>query len=188
VTVLIQAALALLAVDFVSGLVHWIEDTFWDENTPVVGRWVVRPNVLHHENGSAFLGNNWLQSSWDLLLLAVLVVVVAAASGLLCWQVWLFAFVGANANQVHKWAHLPPRKVPLVVRWLQRARVLLSFEHHANHHRHHKNSHYCVITNVMNPILDAARFWRLMEVTFVPLFGTSRRTDLVPRPGVWPAG
>ena len=186
--VLAQVILTVLCVDFVSGLVHWMEDTFWDENTPVVGRWIVRPNVLHHENGSAFLRNNWLHSSWDLVLLAALVVLVAWASGLLCWEVWLFAIVGANANQIHKWAHLPPRRVPLPVGWLQRARVLQSFEHHAEHHRHEKNSHYCVITNLLNPLLDATRFWRLLEMTFVPLFGTSRRTDLVAAPAIQPAG
>jgi len=32
-----EAALTILAADFVSGLVHWTEDTFWSERTPVLG-------------------------------------------------------------------------------------------------------------------------------------------------------
>jgi len=175
--ILAQTILTVLAADFVSGLVHWMEDTFWDEDTPVVGAWIVRPNALHHENGAAFLKNSWLQSSWDLLALAALVILAAAAVGLLGWQVWLFAAIGANANQIHKWAHMPAPRVPVAVRWLQRARVLQSFEHHAWHHRLDKNSHYCVLTNVLNPVLDTTRFWRLLEMIFVPLFGT-RRQDL----------
>ena len=103
----------------------------------------------------------------------------AAALGLLCWQVWLFALIGTNANQVHKWAHLPPRRVPRPVRWLQRLGLLQSFEHHAHHHRHDKNSHYCVLTQALNPLLDATGFWRLLERLLVPIFGTTRRTELL---------
>jgi len=55
-----EAIGVILLVDLVSGLVHWAEDTFWTEKTPVVGRWIVAPNVLHHHDGGAFTRNNWL--------------------------------------------------------------------------------------------------------------------------------
>jgi hypothetical protein len=176
--VILEVLLTILAADFLSGLVHWTEDTFWSVDTPLVGKWIVAPNNLHHKDGTAFLDKNWLQSSWDLTLLSGCIVVIAWMCGVLNWQVWLFAIVGANANQIHKWAHMKPAKLPMPVRILQRIKILQSFHHHANHHKQHKNSHYCLITNIANPILDGIKFWRGMEKIFVPIFGAPRRDDL----------
>ena len=64
----VRAVGAILLADLVSGLVHWIEDSFWTENSPIVGRWIVTPNALHHRDGFAFTKSTWWQSSWDLVL------------------------------------------------------------------------------------------------------------------------
>ena len=156
-TILLQALGVLLVLDLGSGLVHWAEDTFFAETTPLVGAWIVKPNQLHHEGAGC--------------------VVLAALAGRLTWHVWLFAAVGANANQLHKWAHAPRRDVPAAVRWLQRLGLLQSPAHHAAHHKGEKNSRYCVVTTLLNPLLDAAGFWRGLEACTVPLLG-SRRADL----------
>ena len=157
---IVEAALIILAVDFISGLVHWAEDTFWSENTPVLGRWIVTPNALHHRDGGAFIRNSWLRSSWDLLAAGSLILGMAWFLNLLSWHVWLFVALGVNANQIHKWAHLAPSRVPACVRLLQRIHLLQSPTHHADHHRGGKNSNYCVITEVLNPVLDGIGYWR----------------------------
>ena len=172
----VTAVLAL--VDFVSGLIHWVEDTFWTEKTPVLGRWVVTPNVLHHHSPSAFVEKSWLESSWDLLLVGLAILAVARATHCLTWQVWLFAVVGANANQIHKWTHLPARRLPWAVRVLQRLRLLQSAAHHAAHHRGAKNTAYCVITPWVNPVLDRLGVWRRLEQLLVRKGAAPRRMDL----------
>jgi len=175
---LVQAVLIVLLVDFLSGLVHWAEDTFWTERTPLVGRWIIAPNALHHVDGSAFVQRSWLASSWDLALVGVLVLLACAATDHLGWQAWLLAVLGANANQFHKWAHAPRRSVPAPVRWLQRARLLQPPSHHAGHHRGAKNSRYCVVTVLLDPLLDGTGFWRGLEALLVPLLGAPRRADI----------
>ena len=66
----------------------------------------------------------------------------------------LLADLGVNANQIHKWNHRYRSDAPLSVRLLQHLRVLRSPRQHAQHHRDDKNTRYCVITEVLNPLLD----------------------------------
>jgi len=174
----LEAIAVLAGVDLVSGLVHWVEDTFWTEKTPLLGRWVVTPNVLHHHAPSAFVEKSWLESSWDLLLVGLGILAVAWATHCLNWQVWLFVVFGANATQIHKWTHLPARRLPWAVRALQRVRILQSATHHAAHHRGAKNSAYCVITPWVNPVLDRLGVWRALERLLVRKGAAPRRVDL----------
>jgi len=39
-TLLLQAIGVILAADFASGIIHWIEDAYVREHTPVIGRWM----------------------------------------------------------------------------------------------------------------------------------------------------
>ena len=177
-TGLVMLAATLALVDLVSGLAHWAEDTFGTEATPVLGKWIVTPNLLHHRDGTAFVANSWLKSSWDLLAAAVAIVAIAWSIGMLSWPVWVFAVVGANANQIHKWNHMPRARRPFLIRALQWLRLLQSSRDHVAHHRGEKNSAYCVITPLLNPLLDRMQFWHWLERLTVPTLGAPRRTDL----------
>ena len=168
-----------LLADFVSGVVHWAEDSYGTEATPVIGRWVVAPNLLHHRDACAFVRKSWLASSWDLAAVGAIILAAAGLAGVLTWHVGLFVLLGANANQVHKWNHMRRSCVPHVIRVLQRLYMLQSPRHHAQHHRGAKNSHYCVITDLLNPLLDRLGWWRLLERLLVPILG-------LPRPQVAP--
>jgi ubiquitin-conjugating enzyme E2 variant len=178
-TTLVSAIFIILLADFVSGVVHWAEDTFWTENTPLLGKWVVSPNMMHHKDAGAFVRHSWLQSSWDLLMGGLAVVGVAWLMGRLSWQIWLFVAISVNANQIHKWSHTRDADIPAPIRLLQRWRVLQSRVQHGSHHRGQKNSSYCVVTPYVNPVLDRLRFWRGLERILVPIFGAPRRDDLL---------
>jgi ubiquitin-conjugating enzyme E2 variant len=174
---LLELAIGLFAADFVSGLVHWAEDTFGTESTPVVGRWIVVPNVLHHRDPAAFVGKSWLASNWDLAAASLVLLGIATACGWFGPGIVIFALASANANQLHKWAHAPAQ-APRLVRALWRTRLLQSPRDHARHHVGEKNEAYCVVTPFLNPLLDRLRFWRAIERLTVPFFGAPRRQDL----------
>lgn len=173
--------MVLLLVDFASGWFHWLEDTFWNEETPILGRLVVTPNVKHHENGAAFVGHSWLRSAWVLLLLATPFFAIGAIFEILDWRFFSFIAIGVNANQIHKWSHMSVENVPRPIRVFQSLGLLQDRRHHSRHHRGDKNTHYCVITVVLNPLLDRSRFWRILESISVPPAAASRRTDLAER-------
>jgi len=176
----VQAFFIVLLVDLVGGAVHWAEDTFGTENTPIFGTWLIKPNILHHtpHGANAFLNNHWLYSSWDLFTAAPIVLGVSAALGVLTWQVWLFVLVGAMSQQVHRISHTPVSKLPKFVRLLQLTCIIQDGPHHWSHHGNDKNTGYCVVTPFLNPLLDRIKFWRGLERILVPFFGAPRRQDL----------
>lgn len=175
--ILLDTILVILMVDFVSGLLHWLEDSYGRPEWPITGSLITEPNILHHHRPTAFTHNSWLESAEILLAIGAAIMIGAWGLGMLTWQVILFVAIGVNANEIHKWTHLPTTRRHRVVRYLQRYRLLQTPAHHAGHHRGSKDSHYCVITNLLNPILDRLGFWRGLEKCITWLFGASKRPD-----------
>ena len=174
---IVECIVALIAVDFVSGLVHWAEDTLGTESTPVFGRWLIGASILHHRDARAFTSKGWLASSWDLSLVGLLVAVGTLLAGHLGPGVLLFIIAGANANEIHKWNHAPSR-APFVARILWASGLVQRPAQHARHHARDKNTRYCVVTPFLNPLLDRIHFWRTFERLVVPFIGAPRREDL----------
>ena len=168
---------AVLVADFVSGLLHWLEDAYGQEDWPITGRLVTKPNILHHHDARYFTRHSWFHSSWDLACLGLVVLAVAWLCGQLTWEVWLVVILGTNANQIHKWAHRSPVENGPIISLLQHVRLVQTPRHHARHHTDPKNSHYCVLTNLLNPILDGIRLWDALEWVLRTLFGLRRRID-----------
>ena len=118
IVVVLQVVLIVMLADFAAGVVHWIEDAYVREDTPLIGSFIGKANVIHHHLPRYMTRNNWWQSSWDLLCLSALMVIAAWALGVLTWQVWLFAAVSTNANQVHKWSHQTRKENGRVISFL----------------------------------------------------------------------
>jgi hypothetical protein len=167
----------VLIGDFVSGFFHWLEDAYGREDWPITGRLITKYNILHHHDPRHFTRNSWLESSWIMLCIIGLIVLAAWALGVLTWQVWLFAALGVNINQIHKWAHRTPAENGRLITVCHRLHLLQTPRHHAGHHTDPKNSHYCVLTNFLNPVLDWIRFWQGLEWVIWKLFRVRRRED-----------
>jgi plasmanylethanolamine desaturase len=176
--IVLEIVITILITDFVSGLLHWFEDAYGQEDWPITGRLITRPNILHHHDPRYFTRHSWLQSSWDLMCLGAAILGIASLGGFLSWQVWLFVIIlGSNANQIHKWAHRTPADNGPVITFLQRIRLLQTPRHHAHHHTNPKESHYCVLTNFLNPILDNVGLWHSLERLIWKVFRVRRRVD-----------
>jgi ubiquitin-conjugating enzyme E2 variant len=186
IIVLFYIVLVLVLADLVAGCVHWFEDAYVREDTPLIGSLIGKANVIHHHLPRYMTRHNWWQSSWDLLAFSALVVFGAWQLGLLTWQVWLFAAISANANEVHKWSHRTRMENGWLITWLQNMRLLQTPHHHAVHHTNPKNVRYCPITNLVNPILDHLHFWDGLEWLLARTIGLHRRPD-TSLPGSGPA-
>lgn len=163
------ALIGYLAADFISGVVHWAGDTVGDETLPLFGKNFVRPFRMHHLAPKDITRHDFVETNGNScivsapVLLALLLFMPRAAgfwffAGLALLFTTFFVFC---TNQFHKWAHAdaPPR----VVRWLQRAHVILSPSHHDVHHAAPHDEYYCITTGWMNPLLGRTRFFRRCE-------------------------
>jgi hypothetical protein len=72
----------------------------------------------------------------------------------------------------HRWAHMHPHHVPLPVKLLQGAGVLISTTHHSRHHVSYKEN-FAIFTGWSNPSLNyAVQHWRSpYDTAWIMLFG-----------------
>lgn len=158
-----QLVVAILFVDFFSGLVHWFEDQYGSERMP---RWVVeyivRPNRLHHIYPRRVVHcPRWISIAQGM---GPAILFFPLTISLLGWRTGLMASVlSALPNFVHKWNHERDAERPALVKLLQSLYILQAPRHHHAHHVGKTDIAYCVVTPFLNPVLDGINFWRGVE-------------------------
>ncbi len=175
-----------IAADFISGMVHWFCDTWGSPDWFVVGPVFIRTFREHHVDPLSITRHDFVETN-GANCMAIMPVVVPAAFLHLDptspWRVGLGAFCAALAlcipftSQAHKWAHTDEDKIPTVVRWLQRAGILLSKDHHEQHHAAPFIKNYCITTGLCDHILERISFFRVAERVITSVTGAIPRED-----------
>lgn len=171
--VLLAIPLSLVLGDLVSGLVHWTADTYFSDETPVIGPSLVKPFRLHHLYPRDICTHDLVTTVGNVCIIAVPVLAVCIyllwswddsswlAFIILC--VALMSLATVLTNQFHKWAH--QEQPSRTVRLLQRTRLVLAPTHHQIHHTKPFNMHYCITNGWLNPILNKVNFFRGLEAS-----------------------
>lgn len=175
--IVIDVVACVIIADFLSGFFHWLEDAYGQEHWPITGRHITLPNIRHHQDPAYFTRHSWFETARVLLVMSAAILAGAWTLGLLSWHVLLVVAIGVNANEIHKWAHRSRRQNGRLIAFLQSAGLLQSPGHHARHHRGTRATHYCVVTNYLNPLLDRIRVWRALERLVFLTTGARRRPD-----------
>ncbi len=157
----------ILIADFLTGLIHWIEDTYGVPAWWLIGGPVIEPNILHHSDPLHFTMSSVLMRNYQPFAIAAASVLALAAAGFGSWQLALTISLASMGNEVHAWAHKRPTSS--LIRLLQQMKLVISPEQHARHHRRPYDVCFCTLTNWVNPILDALRFWEGLELTIATL-------------------
>jgi hypothetical protein len=168
------AAVGYLAGDFMSGVVHWFCDTFFEEDSALIGRVLIHPFREHHRDPLAMTRHDFAEIAGNSCLALAPVLAIVALLPAPARRLWLgayaallvFTLVAVVTNQLHKWAHMPT--VPAYVTRMQRAGLILRPLRHAAHHRTQAEA-YCVATGWLNPFLDRLGFFPAVERTLVAL-------------------
>ncbi len=164
---------AWLLADFIGGVVHWWEDRYLGQMQSFdFAAGIARDNASHHRKPTVML----LYTPWENMRSGA---IVGWPLAILLWWigcpmlVWLSVFFSSYGNLVHRFAHTPTRQIPGAVKFLQRIGIFISPAQHRTHHygpdgivgdRENSERAYCPMTDMLNPILDAMRFWHTAEV------------------------
>lgn len=157
--------LAYYLADLLSGVIHWVCDSFGNEHTPLWGPMLVGPFRRHHRDpleitrislvenlgASAIAGvlalwltrpPAWEQApsanSWTVIVHQMLVL-------------WTIVFA-VLSNLFHRWSHVPRRDKPRWMRLLQDHGLLLSTDAHMRHHKRPHRTNYCILNGWANPV------------------------------------
>lgn len=144
--------------DLLSGIFHWWEDRYGKTDWPILGKYIIEPNINHHKHPSDMCKDGYWSHSFISMLFAIPLAILSWYYGL-CILTIGFLLV-TQANEVHSWAH---EKQNRLIRFFQRIGLLLSPKHHAVHHKRPYTQRYCVMTNLLNPILHRIYFWNILE-------------------------
>ncbi|MBI3722784.1 carotenoid synthesis regulator CarF, partial [bacterium] len=198
-------AMSMVVADLVSGLVHWLADTWGTVEFPILGPTLIKNFREHHADPKALTRKGLIETNGDncmILLPAQAGAFLIPLDGRAEW-VFLYAFVCSFTfwimvtNQVHKWAHMELEELSWPVRLLQRTRLILPTTEHVIHHTVPFESHYCITNGWLNTVLARTGFYRRLEwlgwrVTgAIPRendIGTSAAVALAIRQGVLPEG
>jgi ubiquitin-conjugating enzyme E2 variant len=157
--------------DLLSGLIHWICDSFGDAHTPLWGPMLVAPFRRHHQAPGDItrisltenLGSSAIAGALVLCLWAPQA--LPAPSGVEMLErftgLWCIGFA-VLSNRFHRWAHLPTARRPRWMRRLQHWRILLPPQEHALHHRKPHRGNYCILSGWANPLCNRVP-WAFVE-------------------------
>lgn len=173
-----------LAADFISGVVHWMGDTWGSPETPVLGQVFIRPFREHHVDQASITRHDFFEVNGNNSLVSLPVLIAAhflplnAASP---WSVMAATFIGGfllwifATNQFHKWAHLAER--PWWIAAMQRMHLILPYGHHQVHHAAPYEKYYCITSGWMNAPLHRIRFFPTLERVISAVTGFLPRQD-----------
>lgn len=180
---LLSAALiGYVSADLLTGVVHWLFDTWGNEDAPLVGKNFIRPFREHHDDPLSIIRHDFVETNGNNclatlpVLLAAFFIPAAGRPGFFAAALLLFLSAAVVAtNQFHKWAHT--EHPGSVVGALQRCHLILPREHHRLHHIAPFTTHYCITTGWLNPALRATDAFRRLEKAICAVTGARPRAD-----------
>ena len=164
--------LAILVADLLTGVFHWWEDRYGNPDWPILGKYIIQPNIKHHQDPMFFCNGNYLTRNWTTLVPSFLI------AGL-CYYLHFYFLalvfcIASQSNEIHCWEHARTNKI---IRLLQKYYILQNKKTHALHHKRPYDTNYCVITMIVNPVLNRFKFWFFLEKAIYLVSGISPRKE-----------
>jgi plasmanylethanolamine desaturase len=176
-------AMGLVCADFLSGLMQYTFDRFMSPTTPLLGAAFVTPFRQHHSD-PVDITQHGLFPTLGNSALALVPLLIAAKVGIplhslpaqlamaTLTSTMMFLFL---TNQFHQWAHRVD--VPASVAWLQARGLMLSQQHHLQHHSFPYESYYCITVGWLNRPLVAIGFWKTCDFLLAKVCGFHRHEE-----------
>jgi palmitoyl-[glycerolipid] 3-(E)-desaturase len=150
-------AFSFVVIDLISGLLHVVLDNPRSLELASI-RVLADGFQKHHANPAGIYEMPLYQHLYVMHMpLTILFVAVLPFQNAGMYVVFLSMVAGLHLMQMaHRWAHLPPNRVPRVVGLLHKSRVLLRKSQHDLHHSPPFDKDFCIMTGICNRPLNAA--------------------------------
>lgn len=153
----------LWLADFATGFVHWLVDTYGDPSWPVLGAHHIVYSHDHHDRPMELFTISPIARHGGIF---VFVSLTGAGLALIGWlnALTISALIfGALTNTIHGWSHKSAKANGPVIRGLHILGLLQSPGHHVHHHSGQNSTHYCLLTDHVNGVLEALSFFPKLE-------------------------
>lgn len=178
----LAVATAWPCADLMSGIVHWLADTWGREDFPILGPRFLKPFRVHHVTPTSFVKCGFIDTNGDTaligipFLLSIFLWPLDSYAGFVMASFQLaFCVFALPTNQIHQWAHSP--KPPKIVTILQKLRLILPPSSHQLHHAGTHDRDYCITSGCCNRILERIQFFRTLEWMVEQATGFKPRAD-----------
>lgn len=160
--VIVQVALIVCVADLISGVAHWAQDRFDTRSIPVFNELFIYKANEHHSHPNRSSQYSWLTRNKYALIISIFFIFPAWLCSFLSWQTGLLILVLLFSSEIHIACHRPNNHKNWLVNKLQKIGCIQSNQHHLQHHQN-DNTHYCIITNYVNPVVDKIGFFPLLD-------------------------
>ena len=157
--IILQILIGIIFTDFMSGILHYMQDNFFKEDWPILGR-IAEDGRGHHEDPMKFTKSNFFVRNWYVMLASAIIFVAWFTIFGLSWFIVTAVIFGSIIVEIQYYTHV--KDVPKWVQPLHKIGIFQSPKHHENHHTSW-DGHYCVVTDWVNPVLNKIGFWKFLK-------------------------
>lgn len=168
--IIIQIFLLWILADFITGLVHWWQDAYGNPNWPILGKYVVIPNLNHHKTPRSMLKDGYWDRVKTSVVTAIFLVTVFWFCGWHSWRMVLCLVFTTQGNHIHAMSHRTNKENGLFVMFLQKIGIFQGRKMHGWHHRAPYDTNFFILTNYLNPMFNKIKFFERLELLILKLF------------------
>lgn len=162
---IVEVIYGFLLADFITGVIHWWEDAYGNPDWKFLGlgKFVVEPNIEHHYKPRGFLEYGYWWRNCTVIVPVAVIAILFVIFGWFDLMTGTALLLLSQSNEIHASAHRMRSEKWIITNILQDIGVLQSVRNHNIHHKSPYDQSFCIVTNVLNPLLNTMRFWQSLE-------------------------
>ena len=167
-----------LIATLATGIIHFVFDNYFSENTPILG-FIVDEFRKHHTDPGKIAREDNLQClittflSANLVLPIVLLTIFKFNFNPILMNIFLSSTVFmCITNLVHRQNHLKDiNNIPYWHKFMYNKGIFQSPQEHQIHHTAPHNKSFCILSDIFNPFLNRKDFWKKTTVVVKKITG-----------------
>ncbi len=122
--IILKIILLILVSDFVTGILHWWEDAYGNQDWKFLGKIIVIPNVEHHQYPRKFLKRSFFSRVKISFLFALIIGCIFALLVYLRWEHIFILIYSSLANEFHAISHRSDKENGILIGLFQKIGII----------------------------------------------------------------